>query len=633
MSSDNQIITQIDQSLNSRNRETRNGIAKIAASNDIFTPIYDMQIREQKELAKKRLEIICSSKLFSVFDFKTDPDNIFTMHEALGLIDGSLTTKFTVQFNLFGGTIIGLGSEKHEKILKKIDSLEHVGCFCLTEVGYGNNAVEMETTSTWDTNKKGFVINTPTVNSQKFWITNGAYHAHWAVVFAQTMVNNKHEGINAFLVRIRNDDLSLADGVIIDDMGHKMGVNGVDNARIQFKNVFCESDSLLDKISSIDLQTNQFICKIQKKRDRFLYAANRLLSGRLCIASIMVSALKIGLSITCKYAQERLSNGKSGKSDTPIFNYQLFQNQIIPLLGRTLIYNVALLEFRKQYSHYIVNEDKYDSKNFNHMVRLCCVIKPMLAWHTCETSNISRERCGGQGYLSINTVESIVAGSHSGITAEGDSAVLMQKVSKEYVEDYVKGLINAPININEDEEALNKAKSKVFSSNSVGESLDLLLLALKIRETMYLTSLMEKTVTNPKEIYETWMLRETELIQGLAFTYGTRMCLEEFIKEFNSRNNNQQNNFFNKIALLELLYFTNKNLGWFIVNDVINKEAAKKIDSQLSQLVKEVAGKADCILKGFNLPKNVLIAPIYTGYKEYYSVDITNGEFRGKPKF
>ena len=35
-------------------------------------------------------------------------------------------------------------------IMKGIDNMTDVGCFGLTELGYGNNAVEMETTATYD---------------------------------------------------------------------------------------------------------------------------------------------------------------------------------------------------------------------------------------------------------------------------------------------------------------------------------------------------------------------------------------------------------------------------------------------------------------------------------------------------
>jgi acyl-CoA oxidase len=54
----------------------------------------------------------------------------------------------------------------------------------LTELGYGNNAVEMETTATYDSTKKEFVINTPSTLSQKYWISNGFKHANNSLVFA-----------------------------------------------------------------------------------------------------------------------------------------------------------------------------------------------------------------------------------------------------------------------------------------------------------------------------------------------------------------------------------------------------------------------------------------------------------------
>jgi acyl-CoA oxidase len=79
------------------------------------------------------------------------------------MVDPALAIKFTVQFNLFGGSIFALSTARHQKYFKTIDTLETMGCFCLTELGYGNNAVEMETTSTYDKETKEFVVNCPTV--------------------------------------------------------------------------------------------------------------------------------------------------------------------------------------------------------------------------------------------------------------------------------------------------------------------------------------------------------------------------------------------------------------------------------------------------------------------------------------
>jgi acyl-CoA oxidase len=87
----------------------------------------------------------------------------------------------TVQFNLFGGTLLKLGTERHHSLLKGIDDLSSVGCFALTELGYGNNAVEMETTATYDQKTDEFIINTPTTQAQKYWITNSAVHAKFSI--------------------------------------------------------------------------------------------------------------------------------------------------------------------------------------------------------------------------------------------------------------------------------------------------------------------------------------------------------------------------------------------------------------------------------------------------------------------
>ena len=124
--------------------------------------------------------------------------------------------------NAFVKTIELLGNEEQkEKWLKRSYNFEVIGCYGQTELGHGSNVQSLETTATYETDTQEFIINSPTISSAKFWPGGLGKTANHAVIQAQTFVNDKHIGIQTFIVQLRDVNHDPLEGIHLGDIGTK----------------------------------------------------------------------------------------------------------------------------------------------------------------------------------------------------------------------------------------------------------------------------------------------------------------------------------------------------------------------------------------------------------------------------
>ena len=84
-------------------------------------------------------------------------------------------------------------------------------------------------------------------------------------------------------------------GVTVEDMGHKMGLNGVDNAKLSFDNVRVPRENLLNRYSDVSPE-GKFSSSIGNGRQRFLTVADQVKNNYSECSTIDVRNPNIGIS-------------------------------------------------------------------------------------------------------------------------------------------------------------------------------------------------------------------------------------------------------------------------------------------------------------------------------------------------
>ncbi|MFJ5875171.1 acyl-CoA dehydrogenase [Streptomyces sp. S1] len=555
--------------------------------------------------------------------------------ETLAFGDLSVLVKTGVQFGLFGGAILHLGTERHHAAhLPDLITGRLMGSFAMTETGHGSNVQALATVARYDAETREFVITTPDDGARKDYIGNAARHAELAVVFAQLEVGGASEGVHAFLVPVRVGG-EVAPGVHIEDDGRKMGLNGVDNGRIRFDGVRVPREALLNRFADVSPE-GVYTSPIENPDRRFFTMLGTLVQGRVSVGGAGVNVAKVALTIAVKYAvRRRQFDASPGEEEQLLLDYGLHQRRLLPLVARTYALHFAQDVVRTRL-HEVFSGAEDDPQARRRLESRAAGTKALGTWHATRTVQECREACGGAGYLAVNRFAALKADSDVFTTFEGDNHVLLQLVAKGLLTDhasefedldqlgmvrYVTGLaVETVMERTSAHKLLERVRDLLPGGDEWDREAGLLdpeyqLAMVRYREEHMLAGVarrLKRGIDQKRDPGAVFSSVQDHVI-ALARAHVERLVLEAFVDRVRAVPEGGNKDALGLLCDLFALSTIEADRAWFMEHGRLTVQRSKALTREVNDLCRKVRPLAVDLVDAWGVPPEVLRAPDLLG--------------------
>lgn len=548
--------------------------------------------------------------------------------ETVATYDLSLAIKFGVQFGLWGGSVNGLGTDdQRRRLLPEIGTMALPGAFAMTERAHGSNVRDLATTATFDPDADAWVIRTPGPFDHKEWIGNAARDGRMATVFAQLVTRGETHGVHAFVVPLRGDDGAVLPGVRIEDSGHKMGLNGVDNGRIWFDDVRVPREALLGRFATV-APDGTYESPIPSAGKRFFTMLGVLVGGRVAVGCGALSAANAGLTIAVRYGARRRQFGPAGGPEVPILDYLSHQRRLLPLVAESYGLAFALHALADAFADATrdVPADALPGESAtpggpteaqtHRLETEAAALKATASWHATRALQEAREACGGEGFRWSSGLPGRKADSDIFTTFEGDNTVLMLQVAKNLLSDYrqefsdmnLVGMLRyvrerADLRIGELRPSVRLGTDPAHLRDPAFHA-DL----FRRRERALLVSAaarLKSRIDGGMDSFDAFTEVQDHLLH-LARAHAERLVLERFQAAVEDAPEGQLRTLLGVLCALYGLWHVERDAGWFQAHGAIEGNVVKAVRAEVNALLGRLRPVAVELVDAFGIPDALL---------------------------
>lgn len=293
---------------------------------------------------------------------------------------GSFSTAFGAHTGIGTMPITLYGTEEQkQKYVPKLASGEWFGSYCLTEPSAGSDANSGKTKAVLSEDGKSYKI-----TGQKMWISNAGF-CSLMIVFARI---EDDKNITGFIVEY---DPKNPNGITMGEEEHKLGIRASSTRQVFFNETVVPVENMLST-----------------RGNGFKIAMNALNVGRIKLAAACLDAQRRTISVSVKYANERI------QFKTPISSFGAIRQKIAEMatncwVGESASYRAAKniedrIEIRKKNGK--DTHQEAELKGVEEYAIECSILKVAVSEHTQKCTDEGIQIFGGMGFSEDTPIES-----------------------------------------------------------------------------------------------------------------------------------------------------------------------------------------------------------------------------------
>ncbi|XP_051170141.1 peroxisomal acyl-coenzyme A oxidase 3-like [Leptopilina boulardi] len=465
---------------------------------------------------------------------KIKDDKFGTWAQWLRFYDASIGPIRRLSQEVVPEAIRDLGTERHRKFISKFIDGTFLGCLCFTEIAHGSNLKGLKTSATYDVSTGNFILQTPNFEAAKCWSGLLGKTATHALLYAQLITPDRiNHGLHPFIVPIRDPETRLPlSGIIVGDMGEKIGLNGLDNGFLLFKNYSLPREYLLNKIADVS-KDGIYSTNVKKQEKRFAKFLSPLSTGRVGITLHATMFSRLALTIAIRYCAVRKQFGPNEKEEIPVIEYQVQQGRLFPHIAALYAWTIFGYNILR-----MSDSKKLSMAESSEMHALISATKPLSTWSSQTAIQDCREACGGHGYLKASRLGEMRASNDPSATYEGENTVLIQQASNWLLnqwDNFKRGKgISSPLETAGFLKTAVYILSQKFHATTVEETLKLdnLLIMHKWLTCYYLMKTYEHTQNLRKQGMNSFEIRNNSQMffaRSLSLIYAEHAVVKSFM--------------------------------------------------------------------------------------------------------